>query len=83
MWTLWNKIYLIKNQFLNILWSEVWKGGFHLIQILGLLGMYFDAAVVEVKLHFYSYWVGPYCDGPSYFWPPRFVEAVRDKKQPW
>ena len=25
------------------------KGGFQLIQILGLLGMYFDAVVVEVK----------------------------------
>ena len=25
------------------------KGGFLLIQILGLLGMYFDAVVVEVK----------------------------------
>ena len=38
-----------KKQFLKILWSEVWKGGFHLIQILGLLGMYFDAVVVEVE----------------------------------
>ena len=27
----------------------VWKGGFQLMQILGLLGMYFDAVVVEVK----------------------------------
>ena len=25
------------------------KGGFQLVQILGLLGMYFDAVVVEVK----------------------------------
>ena len=40
---------LNKNQFLKILWSEVWKGGFQLIQILGLFGMYFDAVVVEVK----------------------------------
>ena len=40
---------LNKKQFLKILWSEVWKGGFQLIQILGLLGMYFDAVVVEVK----------------------------------
>ena len=32
----------------EILWSEVWKGGFQLILILGLLGMYFDAAVVFV-----------------------------------
>ena len=35
-------------QFLKILWSEVWKGGFQLMLILGLLGMYFDAAVVFV-----------------------------------
>ena len=27
---------LHKKQFLKILWSEVWKGGFQLIQILGL-----------------------------------------------
>ena len=27
----------------------VWKGGFQLMQILGLLGMFFDAVVVEVK----------------------------------
>ena len=40
---------LHKKQFLKILWSEVRKGGFQLIQILGLLGMYFDAVVVEVK----------------------------------
>jgi hypothetical protein len=33
---------------LKILRSEVWKGGFHLMQILGLLGMYFDAVVVFV-----------------------------------
>ena len=35
-------------QFLEILWSEVWKGGFQLMLILGLQGMYFDAAVVFV-----------------------------------
>ena len=40
---------LHKKQFLKILWSVVWKGGFQLIQILGLLRMYFDAVVVEVK----------------------------------
>ena len=40
---------LNKKQVLKILWSEFWKGGFQLIQILGLLGMYFDAVVVEVK----------------------------------
>ena len=50
MWTLWNKIYVLdKKQFLKNLWSKVWKGGFQLMQILGLLGMYFDAVVVEVK----------------------------------
>ena len=60
----WTKIYLVKvpmnvnivkqdllhkKRFLKILWSEVWKGGFQLIQILGLMGMYFDAVVVEVE----------------------------------
>ena len=40
---------LYKKQFLKILWSVVWKGGFQLIQILGLLGVYFDAVVIEVK----------------------------------
>ena len=40
---------LNKKQFLKILWSEVWKGGFQLIQILGLLGVYFDAVVLAVK----------------------------------
>ena len=29
---------LNKKQILKIVWSEVWKGGFQLIQILGLLG---------------------------------------------
>ena len=33
------EIYIIK---------KVWKGGFQLMLILGLLGMYFDAAVVFV-----------------------------------
>ena len=34
-------------------------GGFQLMQIMVLLGMYFDAVVVEVKknLHFYSDWL--------------------------
>ena len=36
-------------KFLEILWSEVWNGGFQLMQILGLLGMSFDAVVVEVE----------------------------------
>ena len=39
---------LHKKQFLKILWSEVWKGGFQLMLILVLLGMYFDAVVVFV-----------------------------------
>ena len=30
-------------------WIWVWKGVFQLIQILGLLGLYFDAAVVFIK----------------------------------
>ena len=40
---------LNKKKLLKILWSAVWKGGFQLIQILGLLGMHFEAVVVEVK----------------------------------
>ena len=36
-------------QFLKIVWSDVWKEGFQLMQILGLLCMYFDAVVVEVE----------------------------------
>ena len=39
---------LHKKQFLKILWSKAWKGGFQLMQILGLLGMYFDGAEVFV-----------------------------------
>ena len=39
---------LNKKQFLNNLRSEICKGVFQLMQILGLLGMYFDAAVVFV-----------------------------------
>ena len=31
------------------LWIWVLKGGFQLMQILGLLGMYFDAVVVETE----------------------------------
>ena len=46
--------------------------GFQLIQILGLLGFYFDAVVVEVKtfFYFYSYWLWPYCvvQGASFFY---------------
>ena len=40
-------------QFLKIVWSDVWKEGFQLMQILGLLCMYFDAVVVEVE----KYWL--------------------------
>jgi len=40
---------LNKKQFLKILWCEVWKKEFQLIQILGPLGKYFDAVLVEVK----------------------------------
>ena len=40
---------LHKKQFLKIFWKEVWKGGFQLVQILGLMSMYFDAVVVEDK----------------------------------
>ena len=39
---------LHKKQFLKILWSEVWKGRFQLMLILGRLGMYFDTVVVFV-----------------------------------
>ena len=55
---------LNKKQFLKILWSEVWKGGFQLMQILGLFGMYFDSVVVEVEkyLLFFSDWLWPYCE---------------------
>jgi hypothetical protein len=43
MLTLWNKIYFIKK---IMKWAL--KGGFQLMLILGLLDMYFDAAVVFV-----------------------------------
>ena len=48
-----SKIYFIcKKQFLKKIWSEVWKRGeFQLMQILGLIGMYFDAEVVFVTSH--------------------------------
>jgi len=33
------------------------------MQFLGLLGMYFDAVVVEVEMcYFFSDWLWPYCD---------------------
>ena len=47
--------YVNKKQLLKILWSEVWKGGFQLMQILGLLGMYFDAVVVEVEKYVFTF----------------------------
>ena len=41
----------------------VWKGWFQLMQILGLLGMSFDAVVVEFQtFYFYSDWLWPYYD---------------------
>ena len=40
------KVSSLKKTSFEILWSEVWKGEFQLMLILGLLGMYFDAAVV-------------------------------------
>ena len=43
------KIVSLKKTSFEILWSEIWKGGFQLTLILGLLGMYFDAWVVFVK----------------------------------
>ena len=44
-----NQDSLNKKKNLKTLWSEVWKGGFQLMQILGLFGMYFDSVVVEVE----------------------------------
>ena len=49
---------LNKKQFLKILWSEVWKGGFQFMQILGHLGMYFDAVVVEVEKYLLFFQIG-------------------------
>ena len=39
----------LKKTSFEILSSKVWKGGFQLMLILVLLGMYFDAAMVLVK----------------------------------
>ena len=33
--------------------------------ILGLLGLYFDAAVVFVTSHTLLYWLWPYCDSTN------------------
>jgi hypothetical protein len=41
-----------KNNFLRFYELRSEKGGFQLMQILGLLGMYFDAVVVEVEKNF-------------------------------
>ena len=50
MSALWNKIYLIKTAFEKFMkWGL--KGGFQLMQILGLLGSYFHAVAAEVKKH--------------------------------
>ena len=32
------------------------------MQILGHLGMYFDAVVVEVEKYFFSVWLWPFCE---------------------
>ena len=48
---------LNKKQLLKILRSDVWKEGFQLIQILGLLSLYFDAVVVEVKTFLLLFWL--------------------------
>ena len=49
---------LNKKQFLKILWSEVWKKGIQLMQILSLLGMYFDAVVVKVEKSLILFQIG-------------------------
>ena len=54
----------------------VQKWGFQLMQILGLLGMYFDAVVVEVEKYLlFSDWLWPYLNIQSIFfeWNFRFV----------
>ena len=42
--------------------KKVWKVGFQLMLILGLLGMYFDVVVIFVTKSFYSDWLWPYCE---------------------
>ena len=48
---------------LKVLWSEVWKVRFQLMQILGRLDMCFDAAIVcichQVFTFTYSHWLWP------------------------
>ena len=63
MWTLWNKIYLIKNSVWKFYEVMSERGGFQLMQILRPLGMYFDAVVVEVQTFLlFSDWLWPYCE---------------------
>ena len=57
MWTLWNKIYLIKTV-LEYFMKWGLKEGISMMQILGLLGMYFDAVVVEVEKYFPFFQIG-------------------------
>ena len=52
MWVLWSKIYFIENSFWKFYDVRSEKGGFQLLKILGLLGIYFDAVVVEVFTFF-------------------------------
>ena len=40
-------MFTFRGTFTKYIW--VWKGRFQLMQILGLLGVYFDAVVVEYK----------------------------------
>ena len=52
----WKKNFVsLKKISFEFLCSEVWKGGFQLMLILGLLGMYFDAAVVFVTISSLSF----------------------------
>ena len=62
------QIYLVKvplnmnlirlKQFLKSLWSQVWKRGFQLMQILVLLGMYLDSMVCKSQEEFTFIQVG-------------------------
>ena len=59
--------YLVKKQFLEILWSVVWNGGFQFWYrfLASWVCTYFDAVVVKVKtfllLFIYSDLLWPYC----------------------
>ena len=63
---------LNKKQFLEVLWSEVWKGGFQLMQILVLLGMYFDAVEVEVKDNSFFQIGSGHTVEQLWFWEPNY-----------